>query len=87
MWNIPNWLKPWPTSPRGQQILNLTLAWLWFAFGMIGLADFVGWIDVPGEKLAKSIPVLFAISVYANFVGHLSTAQAARAEDGSSNAS
>lgn len=79
---LPNWVKPWPTTARGQHVLNLILAWLWFLFGVIGLLDFIQIIDVPGEKLANSIPVLFAISVYANFVGHLSTAQAARVEQG-----
>ena len=76
-------MKVAPSTPTGQRHLNLVLAWAWFAFGIIGLVDYVHWVDLPGQTLANSIPVLFAISVYANFVGHLSTAQAARAEQNS----
>lgn len=64
---------------------NKVLAWCWFAFGVLGLLQFVWWVlTEPGalEKtlttpIAASIPVLFAISVYANFVGHLSAAESA----------
>lgn len=52
---------------------NIILAWMWFAFGLLGLADYI-WGT---HYLANSIPVLFFISVYANFVGHLSASEAA----------
>jgi hypothetical protein len=71
----PNWIVP--TDPHAQRRVNLILAWSWFFFGIFGLVDFLVW---PGLGIAKSIPVLFFISVYANFTGHLSTAQAARVE-------
>lgn len=66
-------LKPWPSTSDGRKKLHLTLAWAWFAFGAYGLIDYL-WIKL---GIANSIPILFAISVYANFVGHLSSSEAA----------
>lgn len=58
-------------------------AWLWFLFGLFGLAQYV-WIKAThgnvDEAITASIPVLFFISVYANTVGHWSSNQAARVE-------
>lgn len=65
-------IKPWPTSSGGRHRLNLILAWSWFGFGVFGLVDFL-WGSL---GIAKSIPILFAISVYANYVGHISAAAA-----------
>lgn len=65
--------KPWPTTSKGQARLNVILAWSWFFFGIYGLVDYL-WLH---QGIAQSIPVIFAISVYANFVGHLSTSEAA----------
>lgn len=74
-------MRPWPETAKGQHQLNLVLGWCWFAFGVAGLLDFMlGKLGGPSLHVTQSIPVLFAISVYANFVGHLSAAQAARAE-------
>lgn len=64
-----------PTSLEAQHRTHLIWAWSWFSFGLLGLADYL-WGT---EYVANSIPVLFFISVYANFTGHLSTAQAAKA--------
>lgn len=64
-------------DPNRQRHVNLGLAWGWFVFGILGLADDVlHW----GLHIDKSIPVLFFISVYANFVGHLGTASANQAQ-------
>lgn len=68
---------PVPHEPEAQRIMNLIIAWAWFFFGIFGLLDDLFQI---GLGIDKSIPVLFFISVYANFTGHLSTAQAARVE-------
>jgi hypothetical protein len=73
--SLPNWIAP--TDPPAQHRVNLVLAWAWLTFGIWGLVNYAtGW----SPNLADSIPVLFIISVYANFTGHLSTAQAARVE-------
>ena len=74
---MPNWLAP--TDPASQHRVNLVLAWTWLAIGAWGLVDYMTGV---GPNLADSVPVLFIISVYANFTGHLSTAQAARIEKG-----
>lgn len=74
---------PWPETWKGQHRLNLILAWCWFLFAVYGLSEYIGLIPhnpFLGDKIAQSIPVLFFISVYANFVGHLSTAEAAKPE-------
>lgn len=74
--------RPWPQTWQGQHRLNLILAWCWFVFGIFGLIDWLAghyhWWHSYG--IAKSIPILFGISVYANYVGHLSTAEAAKPE-------
>lgn len=49
----------------------------WVAFGLVGLLDLkLGW----GLGIARSIPILFLISVYANYAGDSATAQGARTE-------
>lgn len=73
---LPEWIAP--TELRHKELAHRIWAWTWFAFGIFGLVDYAS--DIPGWKVADSIPVLFFISVYANFTGHLSTSQAARAE-------
>ena len=79
---VADWLKPWPRSAEGIRWLNIVLAWLWFSFAMYGLSEYIDLVSGPFKsKIADSIPVLFFISVYANFVGHLATAQAARTEE------
>jgi hypothetical protein len=72
---------PVPRTPAGRRRAHHIAAWAWFAFGIYGLIEYV--IEkTTGVKIfsvANSIPVLFAISVYANFVGHLASAQGAQA--------
>lgn len=53
-----------------QTRINIVLAVLWFLFFFVIL--YFGWQD--------SVPLLVFISVYANFVGHVSTWQAAKVE-------
>ncbi len=76
-------LVPRPRTPRSQHQAHVIAAWAWFAFGIYGLIEYI--LEhthiVKLLSLANSIPVLFAISVYANFVGHLASAQGARAND------
>jgi hypothetical protein len=75
-------IVPRPRTPQAQRQAHVIAAWAWFAFGVYGLIEYLveAVTDVELFAVANSIPVLFAISVYANFVGHLSSAQAAQAE-------
>jgi hypothetical protein len=57
-------------SPLMQKRVHWTLAILWFLFFFVVVWQ--GW--------QTSVPLLVFISVYANFVGHLSSAQAAQVE-------
>ncbi len=68
-------------TAEGQRRVHVFAAWSWFAFGIYGLVEYVLQLTVGLEvfDVANSIPVLFTISVYANFVGHLASAQAAQA--------
>jgi len=52
-------------------MINGWLAIFWLVFGLGGV----------GTPIKNSIPVLFFISVYANFAGHLSAWQACRVEE------
>ncbi len=70
-----------PVTAEGQHRVHVVAAGTWFAFGIYGLIEYLVQLlfGVEVFDVANSIPVLFAISVYANFVGHLASAQAARA--------
>ncbi len=70
-----------PAPARGQRQVHVIAAWAWFAFGVYGLIEYTvqTLFHVEVFDVANSIPVLFFISVYANFVGHLASAQGARA--------
>jgi hypothetical protein len=57
-------------SPGLQRKLHWTMAILWFLFFFVILK--FGW--------ENSVPLLVFISVYANCVGHISSAQAAQVE-------
>jgi hypothetical protein len=57
-------------SPRLQKRVHWSLAIFWF------LSFFV----IIWQGWENSVPLLVFISVYANFVGHLSSAQAAQVE-------
>jgi fatty acid desaturase len=57
-------------SPERQRTAHWVLAVLWFLFFFVIV--FFGW--------QNSVPLLVFISVYANFVGHISSAQAAQVE-------
>lgn len=57
-------------GPRLQKRIHWILAVLWFMFFFVILL--FGW--------QTSVPLLVFISVYANFVGHISSAQAAQVE-------
>ena len=67
-------------SPKFLKQLHLILAWAWLLFGIWGALRFGIKSLKFGPALAQSIPVLFFISVYANFIGHVSSAQAADVE-------
>jgi hypothetical protein len=57
-------------APKTQKKIHWSLALLWFAFFFVIV--WRGW--------ENSVPLLVFISVYANFVGHVSSAQAAQVE-------
>lgn len=59
-------VKPKYTGP-----LHAWLAVFWLVFGIIGVFT----------PIKESIPVLFFISVYANFAGHWSGFQGVKAEE------
>jgi hypothetical protein len=84
IWSVFNGItKLWPRTWVGQHRMNIALAWSWFFVGIYGLLEYLSWIPhnpLLADKIANSIPILFAISVYANFVGHLSTAEASKPE-------
>lgn len=52
-----------------KRITRLALAYGWVIFGVAGITEYLGWWDMPflQQKIANSIPILFAISVYANY--------------------
>ena len=62
--------RAWLAAANTQKSINGWLCPAWLAFGAFG-----AWTGIK-----NSLPVLFFISVYANFAGHLSTWQAGRVE-------
>jgi hypothetical protein len=56
--------------------LRLMHAWLTLLWLLLALPGILLW--------RESVPFLVGVSIYANFVGHLSSWQAARAEEASS---
>lgn len=52
-----------------KRVQRLLLAYGWVAFGIAGITEYLGWWDMPflHAKIANSIPIIFLISVYANF--------------------
>lgn len=54
---------------------NLVLKYFWLAFGIFGLLPFALSISI-----RTSIPILFFVSVYANYVSHMSTERALAAQ-------
>lgn len=61
-----------PTSARAWKRVHVVLAVLWFG---------VAFPIMLTPSLANSVPLLIFISVYANFAGHVSAAQAALADE------
>jgi hypothetical protein len=60
-------------SPHALRRMHAWLTLLWFLLALPGI---LLW--------RESVPFLVGVSIYANFVGHLSSWQAARAEEASS---
>lgn len=69
----------WRKAATTQRRKHIILARLWMAFGIHGAARAAEVYDL-GPNVAQSIAVLFFISVYANYEGHMNEAGTYRVE-------
>jgi hypothetical protein len=78
-------------KPTAEQRLkkHQWLAYFWLGFGIAGLLEYAGYLFKHPDQIlssvhpiANSIPVLFFISVYANYASHKAAAEAVRSEMG-----
>lgn len=70
--------RTWLATAETQKSINGWLAWAWFIYTCTGVITYAaGW---PLGWMARSIPVLFFMSGYANVAGHWSGWQGGRTE-------
>lgn len=74
-------------GPAQRQRAHHRKASIWLVIGLVGVIDYAIYLIAHPHRLlaavhplAGSIPVLFFISVYANYVGHRSAEEANEAE-------
>ena len=74
-------------DPHDRQRAHDRKAVFWLVCGVAGVIDYVVYLVMNPEELvasihplAGSIPVLYFISVYANYIGHRSASEANEAE-------